>query len=263
MSEHVAPASTAVWNALLLACVSPCFASAAQAQTDEIQVYDAEIAAPGQLNLTWHNNYTFSGPSQPAFPGAVVSNRALNGVPEWGYGVTPWFETGLYLPVYTLTGKGEFLLDSAKLRALFVLPDAHTQTFFYGINFELSYNSPHWEPTRFSGEVRPIIGWHLGPWDLIVNPILDTDFNGGLGDLIFAPAVRTAYNVSNKLSFALEEYADFGPLQHFVPNSQRSHTLFAVIDAGNSSNGIEFGVGKGLTASADGWVVKLMVLRDL
>ncbi|MGE5157775.1 MAG: hypothetical protein ACM3OF_06460, partial [Gemmatimonas sp.] len=35
------------------------------AQTDEIQVYDAEIAAPGVLNLEVHNNFTPSGLKTP------------------------------------------------------------------------------------------------------------------------------------------------------------------------------------------------------
>jgi hypothetical protein len=234
-----------------------------KAQTDEIQVYDAGIAAPGQLNLTWHNNYTPAGRTEPAFPGGIVPNHALNGVPEWGFGVTPWFEAGLYLPVYTLTNDGALLSDSAKLRALFVVPDAHDRTFFYGVNFELSYNTPHWEPTRFSGEMRPIIGWRFGRWDLIVNPILDTDFTGGVGNLDFAPCVRLAYKVSSKLGFALEEYAEFGPLQHLLPSSQQSQTLFAVLDYGAGGNGIEFGVGRGLTPASDAWVIKLMLMRDL
>lgn len=37
----------------------------ADAQTDEIRVYDASIAAPGIFNLTWHNNYTPSGAGTP------------------------------------------------------------------------------------------------------------------------------------------------------------------------------------------------------
>jgi hypothetical protein len=246
----------------LLVCLLA-LASVARTQTDEIQVYDAEIAAPGVLNLTWHNNFTPSGRTEPAFPGGVVPDHALNGVPEWGYGVTPWFEAGLYLPVYTYTNQGDLLFDSTKLRALLVVPDAHDRTFFYGLNFELSYNAPHWEPTRFSGEMRPIIGWHLGRWDLIFNPILDTDFKGGIGNLDFAPALRAAYNVNKKLAFALEEYDEFGPLQHFLPHSQQSHTLFAVVDYGSSSNGIEFGVGRGLTPASDDWVLKLMLMHDL
>jgi hypothetical protein len=250
------------WPVALLGCLLA-RTPATRAQTDEIQVYDAEIAAPGQLNLTWHNNFTPSGRTEPAYPGGIVPDHALNGVPEWGYGVTTWFEAGLYLPVYTLTGEGELLFDSAKLRALLVVPDAHDRTFFYGINFELSYNTPHWEPTRFSGEMRPIIGWRFGRWDLIVNPILDTDFAGGVGNLDFAPCVRLAYKVSSKLGFALEEYAEFGPLQHLLPSSQQSQTLFAVLDYGAGGNGIEFGVGRGLTPASDAWVIKLMLMRDL
>lgn len=245
----------------LLAC-SVSFTPTAWAQTDEIQVYDAEITARGEFNLTWHNNFTPSGRTQPAFPGGIVPNHALNGVPEWAYGVTDWFEAGTYLPVYTLTNNGQLLFDSVKLRALFVVPDAHDRTVFYGLNFELSYNTPHWEPSRFSGEVRPIIGAHLGRFDLIANPILDTDFNG-VGRLDFAPAARVAYNVSKKFAVAIENYADFGPLQHFKAASAQSQTLFGVLDYGGASNGIEFGVGKGLTRATDSCVLKLMLMHNL
>ena len=239
------------------------WAPGARAQTDEIQVYDAEITAPGHFNLTWHNNFTPSGRTEPAFPGGIVPDHALNGVPEWAYGVTPWFEAGLYLPIYTLTRDGELLFDGAKLRALFVVPDAHDRTFFYGVNFELSRNQPHWEPTRFAGEMRPIIGVRAGHFDLIVNPIVDTDFKGGIGNLEFAPAVRAAWNPGGKLAYALEEYADFGPLNHFKPTAQQSHQLFAVLDYGSSRHGLEFGVGRGLTSASDTWVIKLMLMQDL
>jgi hypothetical protein len=251
-----------VRGALLLVALCA-WSGAARAQTDEIQVYDAEITAPGKWNLTWHNNFTPSGRTEPAFPGGIVPDHALNGVPEWAYGVSPWFEAGLYLPIYSLTRDGDLLFDGAKLRALFVVPDAHDRTFFYGVNFELSYNTPHWDPSRFAGEARPIVGVHLGRFDLIFNPIVDTDFKGGLGNLEFAPAVRAAWNTGGKLAFALEEYADFGSLNHFKPADQQSHTLFAVIDYGGSSHGLEFGVGRGLTPASDTWVIKLMLMQDL
>ena len=249
-------------GALLLAALCS-WSGAAWSQTDEIQVYDAEITAPGHFNLTWHNNFTPEGRTEPAYPGGIVPNHALNGVPEWAYGVTDWFEQGLYLPVYTRTGDGELLLDATKVRELFVVPHAHDRTFFYGVNFELSYNAPHWEPTRFSGEIRPIVGVHLGHFDIIVNPIVDTDFKGSLGTLEFVPAVRVAWHPGGKLVYALEEYADFGPLNHFKPTDEQSHTLFAAIDYGSSSHGLEFGVGRGLTPASDTWVIKLMLMQDL
>ena len=62
---------------------------AAAAQTDEIQVYNAQIAEPGVFNLTLHDNFTPDGRKTPAFPGAIVSNGSLNGVPEWAYGGGP------------------------------------------------------------------------------------------------------------------------------------------------------------------------------
>jgi len=83
------------------------------AQTDEILVYDAEIAAPGVYNLMVHNNYTFDGLKVPRFPGGLVPDHTLNGVPEWAYGVTDWFEQGLYLPLYSdASNLGPVLNDS-------------------------------------------------------------------------------------------------------------------------------------------------------
>src|SRR5204863_9633250 len=130
-----------------------------------------------------------------------------------------------------------------------------------GVNFEPGYSTPHWAASRFAGEIRPIVGVHLGRVDLIANPILDTDFNG-FGKLDFAPAARAAYALSERFAVALEHYADFGPLERFLPHSDRSQPLFAVLDYGESGDGIEFGVGRGLTRATDSLVVKLMLMQD-
>src|ERR1700751_5751747 len=63
---------------------------------DEIQVYTGEINQVGQFSIQQHLNYTIKGIPDPEYPGALVSNRALNGTPEFAYGVTPWLELGLY-----------------------------------------------------------------------------------------------------------------------------------------------------------------------
>jgi hypothetical protein len=66
--------------------------------TDEIQVYNAGIAAVGQFTIQQHLNYVALGSKDPAFPGLFPSNHSLNGTPEFAYGVTDWWEVGLYLP---------------------------------------------------------------------------------------------------------------------------------------------------------------------
>ena len=252
-------ARTGLALALGLALVMPL---KARAQTDEIQVYDGQIAAPGVFNLTLHNNYTPSGDKTPAFPGAIVSNGSLNGVPEWAYGVTPWFEAGLYLPLYSVPQHGGPQLDGFKLRTLFVEPDAAKRDFFYGVNFEFSFNSKHWDTRTYTSEIRPIIGWRMGKWDLIVNPILDNNWTG-VSHLDFAPSSRLDYNISDKWAVAVEEYADLGEVRRFLPVNEQTHQLFGVIDYSGKPFDVEAGIGFGLTQATDKVTLKLILSRDL
>jgi hypothetical protein len=239
----------------------------ARAQTDEIQVYDAEIEPPGIFNLMVHNNFTPLGRTTPVFPGAIIADHSLNGTAEWAYGVTPWFEQGLYLPVYTVysTDHGT-TINGFKVRELFVRPHAHDHTLFYGVNFEFSVNADYWEDRTITSEIRPIVGLHLHPVDLIYNPILDTDYRGGLGGLQYNPAGRVAYNLNDNWALALEEYDGFGTLHHFVPYDQQFHELWAVMDHASSKFlgiNVEAGIGFGLTPESDKITLKLMLSRNL
>ena len=237
-------------------------AAAVWAQTDEIQVYDAEIAAPGAFNLTWHNNFISSGSKTPAFPGAIVPDKSINGVSEWAYGVAPWFEAGLYFPLYSITRDNAVLYNGFKLRTLFVSPDAANRDVFYGVNFEFSVNSAHWNEKRYTSEIRPIIGTHVGRFDFIFNPIVDNSYNG-FSSLEFVPATRVAMKLSDTFKVALEEYDDFGRISHFFPASKQSHQLFSVIDIHTHGLDVEAGLGAGLTSASDHRVFKLILMKDL
>ena len=234
------------------------------AQTDEIQVYDAAIADVGVFNLTWHNNFSPIGTKNPGFPGGLVNNKNLNGVTEWAYGITPWFEAGLYLPLYSLSADRGPSINGGKIRLLFVVPHADDRKFFYGVNFEFSYNSKHWDPRTYTSEIRPIIGWHLKPWDIIVNPIFDNSYTGGIKGLDFAPATRLAYSLNDKWAVALEEYDDFGVVRNIENGSNQFHQLWAVFDHSTARYGdFEAGIGFGLTSATDKISLKLMWMKDL
>ena len=246
----------------IMALLCLAWAGRTYAQTDEIQVYDAGIAAPGVFNLTWHNNYIADGPTSPSYPGGIVPNNTFNGVTEWAYGVKDWFEAGLYLPLYSISGTGAWTYNGFKIRTLFVKPDAADQRFFYGVNFEFSWNTAHWDQNKHTQEIRPIIGWRLGPYDIIVNPILDNLYKG-FSHLDFAPATRVAYNFNKTWAIAAEEYDDFGPLKGFYAPAQQQHQLFGVFDYHGKPWTIEGGIGVGLTAATDHLVLKLILSRDL
>jgi hypothetical protein len=241
--------------------------SAVFAQTDEIQVYDAVIAPPGIFNLMVHSNFTPDGRTVPVFPGAVVADHSFNGTAEWAYGVAPWFEQGLYLPVYSLysTDHGT-TINGFKLRELFVRPRAHDHRFLYGVNFEFSLNANYWEDRRITSEIRPIVGVHLHRWDFLYNPIVDTNYTGGVGNLQFNPAARIAYGLNDRWAIAAEEYDGFGPLRDFVPWSQQFHETWAVMDYVSpklTGINVEAGIGYGLTPGSDRITLKLMLSRNL
>ena len=223
---------------------------------DEIQVYNAGIAAPGQFTIQQHLNYVALGLRDQPFPGGFVSNRSLNGTPEFAYGVTDWWEVGLYLP-FAIQDR-QFLSDSFKLRTLFVSPNAEQRNFFYGVNFEFSNETPKFAQTRFAMEIRPIIGVRNADYEFIVNPIVDIGF-GKYGEADFAPAARVARKLGPDLFVGLEYYADFGKIGDFAKLPDQQHTLFAVTDFKLGIFGVNFGVGYGLTPASDRWVVKTIV----
>jgi len=90
------------------------------------------------------------------------------------------------------------LYNEFKLRALFVSPDAADRDIFYGMNFEFSFNTAHWDERHRTAEIRPIIGTHLGRFDFIFNPIVDNSYNG-FSNLEFVPAIRAGASGSPAL----------------------------------------------------------------
>jgi len=254
----VSKLSVILGRALIAVILFGVVSRTAAAQTDEIQVYTGEILAPGAASLTFHSNYSARGLTIAAFPGGVVPDHSVNGAFEWAYGVSEWFEAGLYFPVYTITRDGKMLADGAKLRALFAVPHAETRSFFYGVNFEYSRNARHWDPSRYGGEIRPIVGVRSAGWDFIVNPIFDTSFDG-LSNLDFAPSARLAYNLSKEWAFAAEQYADFGPLRHPYTRAAQEQKIFAVADYSAPFVDVESGIGFGLTKASDKVVLKLIL----
>ncbi len=224
---------------------------------DEIQVYNAGIAEVGQWTYEQHLNYAALGQTRPEFPGGFTSNHSLQGTPEFAYGMTNWWEAGFYLP-FAVNGAGEAFSDGAKIRSLFVVPDAAKRSFFYGVNFELGYEMPQFSLTPWNLEIRPIIGVRNSEWELIANPIVDVGFGPG-GEADFAPALRVARNLGQDRFIGLEYYADFGRIGGFLPLREQYQELYAVTDFKVNTVDVELGIGHGFTPGSDGLMLKVIV----
>ena len=228
---------------------------------DEIQVYNAEIAKVGQWTFQLHSNYAFIGRKEPDFPGGLVPNHALQGTGEWAWGITDWWEMGFYTP-YAVDQELTPYSNAAKIRQLFVIPNAAEREFFYGVNFEFSYAMPQFSETRWNMEIRPIVGWRKGDYEFIINPIVDLGF-GQNGGAEFVPAARFARNLGENLAVGVEYYTDLGPLQRWLPFNEQQHNVYAVVDFKIGRFDVNAGVGYGLTPGSDRLMAKMIIGTDL
>ncbi len=253
------PVRAVLCAALIVAAVVLTRPPRAFATNDEIQVYNAEINDPGQFSIELHNNYAIKAQTEPDHPGGMEPNHALNGTPEFAYGMTDWWELGLYLP-YAVTNDGEFHQGGGKLRTLFVSPHAAERHFFYGLNFELSWQPQLFQDARWNLETRPIIGVRFAPIEIIVNPIVDTALSGKNRTFSFAPAARLAYLFSESWDIGLEHYSDIGPVDRVSGFSRQDHAIFLVTDYSGKELAVNFGIGRGYTGGAeDKWIAKMIV----
>jgi hypothetical protein len=243
----------------LLAATAIQFAAPDVRATDEIQVYNAAIAPLHTFTLQQHLNYIWSGSTTPDFDGGFAPYHTLNGTPELAFGVTDWYEIGLYAP-FAFDSNGTFLPGGFKLRHLFVSPNADRRKYFYGLNIELSYQTPRFSQSPFAIEFRPILGVRDLGWEFIVNPIVDTSF-GASGSVDFAQALRLARSIDKDLMLGVEYYADFGQIGNFPPVNDQRHTLFGVVDFSAFGLDINLGLGFGLTGASDKIVTKLIIGR--
>jgi hypothetical protein len=141
--------STGFGRCALLALVVLVATTVSAHAVDEIQVYNAEIAKVGQWTSQLHSNYAFIGRKEPDFPGGLIPDHALQGTGEWAYGITDWWEMGFYTP-FAVDQNLTPYSNAAKIRQLFVTPNAAERSFFYGVNFEFSYAMPQFSDTQWN-----------------------------------------------------------------------------------------------------------------
>ena len=211
----------------------------------EIQVYDAEIAEPGESGVEVHLNY---------------HGDLFRATLEPHVGLARWMELGGYLQT-AFDGDGVHFAGT-KLRAKLRWPQRLGRVVGLALNFELSMVPTKYEATGLGGELRPIVDVAAGRFYASVNPIVGFDWYGAVaGHPQFEPAATVLVRLVKTWQLGAEYYAAFGAVDQILPASRQAHRLFAVTQVAHKWFAAHLGVGYGL-AAGDKWIVKSILTFD-
>ena len=212
---------------------------------DEIQVYGSDINAPGQFGLEMHHNYVIDGRRLPGYRGELAPNQILAITPEFSYGVTRYFELGLYLPFSIDVDRDISYMDGAKLRTKFL--NADDPGFFYGLNIEVGMEPRRYAEDRWNAEVRPIIGGTVGNWFIAFNPDMEISLSGRSQKPEFAPQVKLMRILDGGVSIGVEHYTGLGTPDRISRPSLQNQTTYLVTDLTFGNIDVNIGIGHGWT----------------
>jgi len=234
-------------------------AARASAAPEEIQVYEDDLDKPGQFGLDVHSNYVVSGYAPQQYPGQQPSAGTFRLTPEWSYGVTPNVELGLYLPLTTLHD-GKYDFDGEKFRIKFIAPRPSSQSWYWGVNFEIGHVDKLLDINPWNAELKSIVGWRSGPWDLAFNTNVDWAVAGpDRQPATVQLATKLSYKVAGPWAVGIESYDGAGDFRHFGEFAGSGHDLYLTADGSIGLWNLNLGIGHGYSGDPDKWILKMIV----
>jgi hypothetical protein len=252
-----------LWVAVVVAV--GCWPAVARAQDRfEIQVYDAEVAPPGGVGLELHINHVAAG-TKDVENGEAPTNHQTHLTFEPHLGLTPWCELGAYFQA-GFDADGTAHWGGFKGRFKVRLPRRYARNVIgLAVNFEIADVPARYESNVLGSEIRPIIDFAWKRLYAAINPIVDLDLEGKqAGRPQLQPAAKVTMSAMPGLAFGVEYYSAFGPVTQFLPASQQTHQLYAIVDIVHAISpklivDVNFGAGYNLADNGDRWVVKAIV----
>lgn len=231
----------------------------------ELQVYDSETAAPGQVGAELHVNTVLDGRRERAgveLPTHHVTHLTV----EPHLGVTDWLELGAYVST-AVRADGTFDFAGLKARVKLRWPKKLAGVVGLALNQELSATSALYEAGQYAWELRPIVDLDWDRLYLALNPNLAVPLGGAeAGHPEFEPCFKASVRVLPFLAVGAEYLGAFGPLAHPTPLGEQSHRVFGALDLdwtwGRHAFQVDLAAGYDLTGP-DKAVAKLIVAVDL
>ncbi|MBU3576593.1 hypothetical protein [Polynucleobacter sp. UK-Kesae-W10] len=215
----------------------------------EIKVHD-ELIADYQHSAYEVETNLFQAPSSQNLTTNVFQTRL-----EYGYGITEKSELGAN--VYLSNYNGVSYVNGGKLSHMYIPTHDEEGLWHYGVKNEINYIQDVLGTQTTYYELTPILAIQLQAWRLTINPSVDITLNKN-STVTFSPSAKVAYSLTAVTDIGIEYYADNVPNKSLYSLTQQPHTAYLVLDTKYQKTELNLGVGKGVTATSDNWVVKLI-----
>jgi hypothetical protein len=226
-----------------------CLYSTAFAAPFEIKVHD-ELIADYQKSAYEIETNLFQAPASQGLKTNVFQTRL-----EYGYGITEKSEIGInaYLSNYN----GVSYVNGGKISHMYIPTHDEEGLWHYGAKNEINYIKDVGGNETTYYELTPILALQLQDWRFTINPSVDVTLNKNSA-VTFTPSAKVAYEITHTVDIGMEYYADNLPNKSLYNITQQPHTAYLVTDMKYGKSSFNFGVGKGITANSDNWVIKLI-----
>jgi hypothetical protein len=215
----------------------------------EIKVHD-ELIADYQHSAYEIETNLFQAPASQGLKSNVFQTRL-----EYGYGITERSEVGVNL--YLSNYNGVSYVNGGKVSHMYIPTHDEEGLWHYGVKNEINYIKDVGGTETTFYELTPILALQLQDWRFTINPSVDVTLNKN-STVTFSPSAKIAYGLNNTVDIGMEYYADNLPIKGLYNVTQQPNTAYLVMDAKYKKSTFNFGVGKGVTAVSDNWVVKFI-----
>jgi hypothetical protein len=230
----------------------------------EIQVYASPTMEKQTTMWELHSNFTLQG-RKTVVSGVNPTNHAIHETLEITHGFNDWFETGFYLFTAARPGDG-FQLVGSHIRPRFRVPETWKWPVGVSISQEIGYQRTMFDENSWSWEIRPIIDRQFGAFFFDVNPAIEKAIHGpsATEGWEFNPNIAATVDVNKKVNLGVEYYGGWGPLKDLLPNKDRGHQIYGVINL-NLRDDFEFnfGFGSEVGAAHEKHIIKLILGRQV
>ncbi|WP_162785434.1 hypothetical protein [Polynucleobacter necessarius] len=232
--------------ALCLICQ---FCSLVIAAPFKIKVHD-ELIADYQHSAYEIETNLFQAPASQGLKTNVFQTRL-----EYGYGITQRSEVGAN--VYLSNYNGVSYVNGGKISHMYIPTHDEEGLWHYGVKNEINHIKDVGGNETSFYELTPILAVQLQDWRFTINPSIDVTLNNN-STVTFSPSAKLAYGLTPSTDIGVEYYADNLPIQGLYSSAQQPNTAYLVMDTKCGKSTFNIGVGKGVTAVSDNWVVKLI-----